>query len=100
MRNVWMTCPPERAVINKFMADNNFGDFYTRTGLDNRERELMTFCYIYAQGGPDTSTLPHVAANIRAGNSKDYLYAVLNANVAWVGYPRTLAAMNCIDQTK
>ncbi len=29
--------------MNIFLADNNFGDFYTRKGLGNRERELMTF---------------------------------------------------------
>lgn len=85
--------------MNIFLADNNFGDFYTRKGLDNRERELMTFGYIYAQGGPDGSLISHIQANVEARNSKDYLYAVLNANVAWVGYPGTLNAMSLIDKT-
>ena len=36
--------------INYWLADNCFGDYYTRKGLSLKERELVTFCYIYAQG--------------------------------------------------
>ncbi len=35
--------------INRWLAANCFGDVYTRTGLTYREREMITFCYIYAQ---------------------------------------------------
>ena len=37
--------------MNRFLAANCFGDYYTRTGLSLKQRELVTFCYIAAQGG-------------------------------------------------
>ena len=37
--------------INRWLAANCFGDYYTRTGLDLKQRELITFCFLAAQGG-------------------------------------------------
>lgn len=37
--------------INRWLVDKCFGDYYTRTGLNYQQRELMTFCYLAAQGG-------------------------------------------------
>ena len=37
--------------INRWLVDNCFCDYYTRTGLNYQQRELMTFCYLAAQGG-------------------------------------------------
>ena len=31
--------------INRWLADNCFGDYYTRTGLDLAQRELITLCF-------------------------------------------------------
>ena len=30
---------------------NCFGDYYTRTGLDLKQREMITFCFLAAQVG-------------------------------------------------
>ncbi len=37
--------------INRWLAANCFGDYYTRKGLTLSERELITFCFLMAQGG-------------------------------------------------
>lgn len=37
--------------VNRWLAANCFGDYYTRTGLDLKARELITFCFLAAQGG-------------------------------------------------
>ena len=37
--------------INRWLAANCFGDYYTRTGLDLKQREMITFCFLAAQGG-------------------------------------------------
>ena len=44
-------CPPLRRNINRWLADNCFGDYYTRTGLNDQGREMITFCFLLAQGG-------------------------------------------------
>lgn len=36
------------AIVNRRLSDNCFGDFQTRSGLDLKIRELMTFCYLNA----------------------------------------------------
>ena len=37
--------------INRWLAENCFGDYYTRKGLTLAQREMMTFCFLMAQGG-------------------------------------------------
>ena len=36
--------------INRWLAANCFGDYYTRTGLDLKQREMITFCFLAAPG--------------------------------------------------
>ena len=38
MRDFWRSGPEESRHINLWLADNCFGDYYTRTGLDYRQR--------------------------------------------------------------
>ena len=46
MKEAW-----KKGHINRWLAANCFGDFYTRTGLDLKQREMITFCFLMAQGG-------------------------------------------------
>ena len=46
MREAW-----KAGHINRWLASNCFGDYYTRTGLDLKQREMITFCFLAAQGG-------------------------------------------------
>lgn len=87
----------ESQQINYWLADNCFGDYYTRKGLDYKQRELITFCFLYAQGGCEPQLISHIKANIRVGNSKELLIAVISSNIPFIGYPRTLNALNAIN---
>jgi 4-carboxymuconolactone decarboxylase len=78
------------------LADNCFGDYYTRTGLDLKMRELITFRFLAAQGGCEPQLKGHIAGNYHVGNDKDMLIAVISSNLPFIGYPRTLNALNCI----
>jgi 4-carboxymuconolactone decarboxylase len=53
-----------------FLSANCFGDHYTRTGLDVRTRELLTFAMLVSLGGCDPQVKGHVAANLRVGNDR------------------------------
>lgn len=88
----------DSAHINKWLVDNCFGDYYTRKGLSYAERELMTFCYLYAQGGCEAQLRSHTAANFRNGNDTGLLIAVVSANVPYMGYPRTLNALTVVKE--
>lgn len=89
---------PEFSDINRWLADNCFGDYYTRNGLNDREREMITFCFILAQGGYEDQLRGHTAGNIMAGNDKAKLYSIVEQCMPYIGYPRTLNAMNSIDE--
>ena len=97
MRASWETGPAERAHINRWLAENCFGDYYTRGGLSDEDREMVTFCYIAAQGGCEPQATAHAAGNLNLGRTKDFLYRVVSQMVPYIGYPRSLNALACVD---
>mgnify|MGYP000308527089 CR=1 FL=1 len=85
MRDFW-----KKRHVNRWLAANCFGDYYTRRGLDFAQRELITFCFLAAQGGCEPQLISHAAANIRLGNTKEYLMKVISQCLPYIGYPRSL----------
>ena len=75
-----------------------FGDYYTRGGLSTREREMVTLCFLAAQGGCEPQLTAHAKANMAVGNEKAFLIAVVSQCMPYIGYPRTLNAIRCIDE--
>lgn len=98
MKGSYENGPKESVHINKWLADNCFGDYYTRKGLNYNQREMVTFCYILAQGGCEPQLIAHCKANMRIGNDKDFLIKVLSQCMPYIGYPRTLNALRCINE--
>ena len=97
MKDFWKSGPEESRHINLWLADNCFGDYYTRTGLELAQRELITFCFLAAQGGCEPQLTSHAAANMRMGNDKLFLIKIISHCLPFIGYPRTLNALNCIN---
>lgn len=90
--------PPLRRNINRWLAANCFGDYYTRNGLNDQEREMITFCFILAQGGCENQLRGHTSGNFGVGNDKEKLYSVVEQCMPYIGYPRSLNAMGIIDE--
>lgn len=84
--------------INRWLAANCFGDYYTRKGLTLSERELITFCFLMAQGGCEPQLIAHAKGNINIGNDKDFLMKVVSQCLPYIGYPRSLNAITCINK--
>lgn len=97
IRESWMKGPEDRRYINKLLAENCFGDFYTRDGLSIPDREMITFCFIVAQGGAHPQAISHAIANLKIGNSKELLYDVMAQLVPYIGYPRVLNGLAAVD---
>lgn len=93
MREAWKT-----GHINRWLASNCFGDYYTRTGLDFAQREMITFCFLSAQGGCETQLIGHAKGNFNVGNDKEFLIRVVSQCLPYIGYPRSLNAINCINK--
>lgn len=90
--------PEESRHINRWLAGNCFGDYYTRKGLNNRQREMITFCFIAAQGGCEPQLAGHTAGNLGVGNDKQFLINVISQCMPYIGYPRTLNALRVINE--
>lgn len=100
MRDFWRSGPVESRHINQWLAENCFGDWYTRGGLDLRERESITFCFLAAQGGCEPQLTSHAAANLRLGNGKAFLIEIVSQCLPYIGYPRALNALRCIEEAE
>lgn len=98
MREFYKSGPAESVHINRWLAGNCFGDYYTRSGLDYRQRELITFCFLAAQGGCEPQLTSHAAANMKIGNDKKFLIAVISQCLPYIGYPRSLNALRCVNE--
>ena len=98
MREFWHSGPEESRHINYWLAANCFGDYYTRKGLDYRQREMITFCFLSAQGGCEPQLISHAGANMRIGNDKAFLIKIVSQCLPYIGYPRSLNALRCINE--
>jgi 4-carboxymuconolactone decarboxylase len=98
MRDFWQSGPEESRHINHWLADNCFGDYYTRKGLDYAQREMVTFCFLAAQGGCEPQLTSHAAANMKVGNDKAFLIKIISQCLPYIGYPRSLNALRCVNE--
>lgn len=97
MKEFYKSGSEEIRHINHWLADNCFGDYYTRDGLDYKQREMITFCFLAAQGGCEPQLTSHAAANMRIGNDKIFLIKIVSQCLPYIGYPRSLNAIRCIN---
>ncbi len=93
MREAW-----KGGHINRWLAANCFGDYYTRAGLTLAQREMITFCFLAAQGGCEPQLTAHAGGNMNLGNDKEFLIKVVSQCLPYIGYPRSLNAITCINQ--
>jgi len=84
--------------LQDYLAGNCFGDSYTRTGIDIPTRELLTLSMLVSLGGCEPQVKGHVAANLNVGNDRARMIDVVTQLLPFIGYPRTLNALRCIDE--
>ena len=77
---------------------NCFGDFVTRGGLDARTRELLTFSMLLTLGGCEPQLKGHIRGNLNLRNDKRTLLTVITQLLPYVGYPRSLNAIACLNE--
>ena len=90
--------PENQKHIQQYLSDNCFGDFLTRGGLDVKMRELVTFSLLVSLGGCEPQVKGHIAGNVNLGNDKAVLLAVVTQLLPYIGYPRTLNAIGCLNE--
>lgn len=99
IRQMNETAPADQQHFNTYLSANCFGDYYTRTGLTLQQKELITFIAIASLGGCEPQLKAHAAANITVGNTRQNLLDAITVALPYIGYPRTLNALSCINET-
>ena len=95
---MYQESPANQLHMQKYLSANCFGDYYTRKGLDIKTRELLTFSMILSLGGCEPQLKGHIQGNINIGNDKEVLLSVVTQLLPYVGYPRTLNAIRCLNE--
>jgi 4-carboxymuconolactone decarboxylase len=86
--------------IPRILTESCFGDFYTRSGLDIKTRELMIFCALATLGGTDRQMGSHAVGNMKVGNDKETLLSALVQLYPYIGFPRIANAIYAIKDAK
>ncbi|MEH2136839.1 carboxymuconolactone decarboxylase family protein [Nostoc sp.] len=95
---MYQRSPKDQLHIQRFLSANCFGDYYTRNGLDIKVKELITLSILIALGGVESQIKGHIQGNLNVGNGKDLLLDIITQLLPWVGYPRTLNALKCLNE--
>ena len=90
--------PDNQKHIQRYLSANCFGDYQTRSGLNVKTRELITFSILVSLGGCESQVKSHIQGNANVGNNKDTLLAVVTQLLPFIGYPRTLNAIACLNE--
>jgi 4-carboxymuconolactone decarboxylase len=90
--------PENQIHIQKYLSANCFGDYYTRKGLDLKTRELLTLSMLIALGGTEPQVKAHIQGNVNVGNDKQMLLSVVTQLLPYIGYPRSLNAIKCLNE--
>lgn len=95
---MYKNAPKDLLHIQEHLSANCFGDYITRNGLDIKMREMVTLSFLIALGGTESQIKGHIAGNARVGNDRQMIINVITQLLPYVGYPRTLNAINCLNE--
>ncbi|WP_321369943.1 carboxymuconolactone decarboxylase family protein [uncultured Draconibacterium sp.] len=90
--------PENQKHIQNYLSAFCFGDIYTRGTLDLKTRELLTLCILSALGGCESQVKSHVNGNLSVGNDKNTMLTAVTQCLPYMGFPRTLNALACINE--
>lgn len=90
--------PENQKHFNTFLEGYCFGDFYTRDGLTDQERELITFVFIATLGGCENQLRGHTQGNFSVGNDKEKLISAITVALPYIGFPRSLNALSILNE--
>jgi len=99
INRMYENSPKDLLHIQHYLSANCFGDFVTRNGLDVKTREMVTLSFLIALGGTESQIKGHIRGNANVGNDRQTLINLMTQLLPYVGYPRTLNAINCLNET-
>lgn len=95
---MYKNSPKDLLHIQEYLSTNCFGDYITRNGLGSKTREMITLSFLIALGGTESQMKGHIQGNLNVGNNRQDLIDLMTQLLPYVGYPRTLNAINCLNE--
>ena len=59
---------------------------------------MVTLSFLVAMGGTESQIKGHITGNVNVGNDRQILIDLMTQLLLYVGYPRTLNALNCLNE--
>ncbi len=85
--------------VARYLTEYCFGDIYTRTGLSLETKELLIYA-ILTTIEAESQLRSHTIGNIKLGNDKATLAAVVIQCLPYVGFPPAMKALKIIQDAK
>ncbi|RAP44570.1 MAG: hypothetical protein BZ135_07985 [Methanosphaera sp. rholeuAM6] len=91
-------CPDDQKHLWDFISSYAFGDLYTRDGLSDADRELISFTFILSLRGCENQLRIHTKGNLEIGNSRKKLISVITVLIPYLGFPRVHNALAILNE--
>ena len=98
IKEMYKNSPKDLIHIQHYFSSNCFGDYITRNGLDDKTREMVILSFLIALGRTESQIKGHITGNVNVGNNRNTLINLITQLLPYVGYPRTLNAINCLNE--
>lgn len=83
--------------VARFLTEVCFGDFYTRSGLDIKTRELLVLSILVTTGNTETLK-SHIKGNLKVGNSDKIIASAIIQCMPYTGFPNALKALKILQE--
>lgn len=80
--------------LARYIIEFPYGDLYTRSGLDDRSRQVAVIAALTALGNAQPQLKIHIGAGLNVGLSREEIVEVIILMTAYAGFP---AALNGIS---
>ena len=85
--------------VARYLTEYCFGDIYTREGFDLKTKELLLYALLTTIEA-DSQLRSHTVSNLKLGNDKATLTAVIIQTIPYIGFPPAMKALRIISETK
>lgn len=82
--------------VARFLTEVCFGDFYTRSGLDIKTKEMLGLIILIANNAPEATIKSHIKGSMKAGNSKETIVSSIIQAMPYAGFPSAINSLKIL----
>ncbi|WP_225730181.1 MULTISPECIES: carboxymuconolactone decarboxylase family protein [unclassified Nocardia] len=84
--------------LQRYAVEFVYGDIYSRTDLDLRQRQLVVIGALVTLGDVDGPLAGHLHIALNVGLTPEEISGAVLQTLPYAGFPRVIAAMAVVDQ--